>query len=257
MKRFAPIALLALGLPAMAQDAPRDWDLHRDPGEKVVLAYTAFDAGLSIAFRCMDGSFAAVVAGLPPQRQTRRDLRVSFRGEPAAGTRWTTTTDRSVVVADYPASLAREFRQGGELKLTVPGGAGDGRNLSYVVQLPTSNAAIDQVLTECGRPLVDPRDSELEAVGDNGLIAGFEWARAPRPSFPATQYAAGFAVTTCMSQPDGSLAECVTESEHPQNGRFGQAALRGAERARMRVTGDRDAPVPRRKIGFYTAFVGG
>lgn len=257
MKRFAPVALLALGLPAITQDAPRDWDLHRDPAQKMVLAYTTFDPGISLAFRCVDGSFAAVAAGLPPQRQARRSLRVAFRDEPAVETRWTTTTDRSVAVADYPALFARAFREGGQLKLTVPEGAGAGRDLSYVMQLPASNAAIDQVLTECGRPLVDPRDAELEAVGETGLIAGFEWARAPRPTFPATQYASGFAVTTCMSRPDGSLGDCVIESEHPQNGPFGRAAIRAAERARVRLTENHDAPVPRRKIGFYTGFVAG
>jgi hypothetical protein len=258
MKRFAlPAAVLAVGLPALAQDAARDWDLHQDTATRSTLAYTTFDSGLSLAFRCADGSFAAVLAGLPPERQARRTLRLGFRGDPVHDTRWTTTTDRSVVVADYPAALAREFRQGGELKVTVPGGAGNGRDLSYIVPLPTSNAAIDQVLTECGRPLVDPRDIELEAVAEGGLTAGFEWERAPRPRFPRSRYASGFAVTTCMSRPDGALADCVIESEHPQDGGFGEAALKAAERARVRVSGDRDAAVPPRKIGFYTAFVAG
>lgn len=254
MKRLIlSVAVLALGVPALAQDAARDWDLHQDEAAKTLLAYTTFDSGLSVAFRCQNGSFAAVLAGLPPLRQPRRMLKIGFQGEQRV-TMWTNTTDRSVVVADYPAPLARQFRDGGELKVTIPEGAGDGRDLSYILPLPSSNAAIDQVLTRCERPLVDARDSELEVVGSAGLTAGFEWARAPRPRFPDTRYASGFAVTTCMTRPDGSLTNCIIESEHPQDGGFGDAALRGAAGARVGVTGARGAEVPPRKIGFYTAF---
>ena len=50
----------AVALPALAQDAPADWDLVRDPAKKSVLAFTVFDVGLSVAFRCVDGSLNTV-----------------------------------------------------------------------------------------------------------------------------------------------------------------------------------------------------
>ncbi len=47
MKR--PLVLLlvsGLALPALAQDAARDWDMLRDPGKKLTMAYTQFNTGL-------------------------------------------------------------------------------------------------------------------------------------------------------------------------------------------------------------------
>lgn len=254
MSPFAPVAALAgllAAAPAAAQDAAAgDWDLHRD-GE-VVLAFTTYDSGLAIAFRCRDDAFAAVAAGLPASREARRRLVLRFQdGEPYPSM-WTNTTDDTVAVADYPAPLARELRQGGTFRLTIPDGAGDGRDLTHVVELPPSNAAIDAALTACGRPLVDPRDALLAAVEGEGLSGGATWARRPRVEFPETRYAAGSAVLSCLAWADGRLTDCVVESEHPHDGGFGEAALRGARRARVALPGDA-GPGPHR-VGFYVNF---
>ena len=253
-----PIAALlacAIAMPALAQDAAGDWDLHRDPRKKMVLAYTAFDVGLSVAFRCIDGSFNAVVAGLPPAAGDRRMLRLGFRDNEAYESMWTATTDASVVVGDFPAPLAREFRQGGTLRVTVPGGAADGRNLRYDVELPASNGAIDETLMACGRALVDPRDSELRAIGETGLPAGLTWSRAPRPRFPeGGRYASGFVVLTCINNADGSLRDCLVEMEHPHDSRFGRATLDAVGRARIQLTDQPDAPVPVRRVSFRTRY---
>ncbi|NJC41233.1 hypothetical protein GGQ87_001491 [Brevundimonas alba] len=243
----------AVALPALAQDTSGDWDISRDPAKRMVLAYTTFDNGLSVGFRCIDGSFNAVIAGLPPSRDERRTLDLAFRDDEAHPTMWTSTTDSSVVVSDFPAPLAREFRQGGALKLTVPRGAADGRNLRYDVELPTSSAAVDEALTACGRPLVDPRDAELEAIGETGLTGELVWDRAPRPRYPSSRYASGFVVTTCMTTPQGALRDCVVEMEHPHDGRFGRAALEGAEHARVRNPNE-GQPVPVVRMSFRTIF---
>ncbi len=243
---------LALASTPVQDDPARDWDLHRDPESGSLMAVTTWDTGFGLAFRCRQGSFAAVAAGLPPERGQRRRLMIRFRDERPYASMWTPTTDRSVAVADYPAMLAREFRQGGSLRITVPDGAADGRDLTYAVELPASNTAIDTVLTECGKPLVDPRDAELEAVEGGGLSGGATWARAPRVRFPNTNYASGFAVVTCLARPEGRLTDCLLESEHPQDGRFGEAALRGARAARVAFP-DGPPPGPIR-VGFYVGF---
>lgn len=237
---------------ATAQEpAGGDWDLHRD--RDGVLAYTTYDSGLAIAFRCRQGAFAAVAAGLPSSREARRSLVLRFEDddEPQPSM-WTTTTNDTVAVADYPAPLARKFRRGGPLRLTIPGGASDGRDLTHVVELPPSNVAIDTALSECGRPLVDPRDALLEAVEGEGLSGGATWARAPRVDFPSTRYAAGFVVLSCLAWMDGRLTDCIVESEHPHDGRFGEAALRGARRARVALP-EGSPPGPFR-VGFYVNF---
>lgn len=255
MKRaLVLLTVSAVALPALAQDASGDWDVSRDPAKKSILAYTQFDNGLSVAFRCIDGSFNAVIAGLPPSREDRRMLELAFRDDEAHRTMWSSTTDSTVVVGDFPAPLAREFRQGGALKVTVPRGAADGRHLRYDVELPASSAAIDEALTACDRPLVDPRDADLEAIGASGLTGGVAWDQAPRPRYPSSRYASGFVVTTCVTTPDGRLRDCVVEMEHPHDGRFGKATLDAAERARVRNAEDRTQPVPVRRVSFRTHF---
>lgn len=252
-----PLAVLfacAVALPALAQDASPDWDLHREPERKAVLAFTTFDVGLSVAFRCIDGSLNTVLAGLPASHDDRRTLQLGFRDEPAYPTVWTATTDRTVAVGDFPAMLARDFRQGGLLKLTVPGGAADGRNLRYEVELPASGGAIDEVLTACGRPLVDPRDEIMEAIPDAGLPVGLDWTRRPRPNFPHTNYAEGFVVTTCLTTPEGRLSDCVIEMEHPHDSGFGRATLRATRDGRLRNTAQPGQPVPTRLVSFRTSF---
>lgn len=261
---FAAIVLLAAG-PAAAQSgslpAPRpetpsgDWDLHRDERTRSFMAYTVFSNGLGIAFRCLDGSLGAVVSGLPPAREERQTLRLQFREDEAYDSGWTTTTDPTVAVGDYPAPLAREFRQGGELRLTVPRGAADGRNLQFAVELPPSSAAIDAVLTACERPLVDPRDAELDAIAENGLPYGLTWARPPRPSYPSmSRYAAGFVVTSCITNPDGSLRDCQVEMQHPQDSAFGEATLRAIRRARVQNLETPGAPLPTVRVAFRSIY---
>lgn len=255
MKRpLVALLVSAVALPALAQDAPRDWDIHRDPVGKSVLAFSTFDVGLSVGFRCIDGSFNAVLAGLPPSEDRRRALQLTFRDGNPFMSMWTTTTDRSVAVSDFPAPLARDFRQGGQLQVMIPQGATDGRNLRYVIELPGSNAAIDEALTACGRPLVDPRDAELEAIGESELPVGLDWQSRPRPRFPTTRYAEGFVVTTCLTTPEGRLRACVIEMEHPHNGGFGRATLRAAESARLRNVAQPGAPVPVRQVSFRTNY---
>lgn len=256
MRLIAPLALSALVLiaasPALSQeDSKPDWDLSRDENGSLV-AYTTYDTGLSLGFRCKDGAFAAVAAGLPHFNGNRRPLMLRFGDREPFRSMWTNTTNETVAVADYPAPLARKFRQGGPLRLTAPGGAPDGRDLTYAVVLPSSNVAIDTVLTECGRPLNDPRDALLEPIGSHGLSGAATWARAPRVQFPNTFYASGFAVLTCLAWPDGSTSDCVVESEHPHDGRFGEAALRGARRARVAFDGE--APERPIRVGFYVGF---
>lgn len=256
MKRpLVTLLACAVALPALAQDASADWDLVRDAEKKSVLAFTTFDVGLSVAFRCVDGSLNTVIAGLPASHQDRRTLQLGFRDNPAYDSVWTATTDRTVVVGDFPAMLARDFREGGVLKLTIPGGASDGRNLRFEVELPASSGSIDEVLTSCGRPLVDPRDELMEAIPDTGLAVGLDWTRPPRPNFPETNYAQGFVVTTCLTTPDGALQDCVVEMEHPHDSGFGRATLRSTRRARLRNTVQPGQPIPVRLVSFRTNFI--
>lgn len=248
------MALLAVAPSASAQDAAGDWDLHGDAGTRTTLAYTEFSNGLGLGFRCRDGDFSAVVSGLPADDSQRRTLRLKFGDNDPYETRWTSTTVNSVAVADRPAPLARGFRKGGPLRITVPGGAEGGRDLTYVVDLPPSGGAIDEVLTRCSRPLVDPLDAELDALPDDGLPRDITWQTAPRPRFPQTNYARGFAVVTCIADPSGRARDCVVESEHPHDGRFGRATLDAMGDARLVDRAQAGAPLRPARISFRADF---
>ena len=257
MKRLLISMMIACtASPAFAQTAEADWDMVRDPDSKTTMAVLTTTTGLNMAVRCVDGAFNAVLAGLPAAAagQEHRTLRLQFRDGEPFGSRWTLTTDPSVVVADFPAAFARDVRQGGRVQITVPDGAGPGRNIRYDLTLPPSTAAIDEVLSVCGRPSVDPRDAATLDIGAGGLPEGMTWTTPPRPRYPATQYASGQVVLTCLVNPDASLSDCLIESEHPGDGRFGQAALRAMPQARVASRGETDGQYARRMVALRVNF---
>lgn len=250
------LALAALGSSAIAQDAD-DWDVQIDPAAKSTIAFVTLTSGLSIAVRCKDGSLDAVMAGLPeaPRGRTIRTLRIGFGDDEPTDSRWNVTTDRHVAVADYPSSFARSLREGGDLKVTIPGGAGEGRDLRHELKIPPSSAAIERVLTACGKPLEDPRDALLPEIGENGLPEGLTWARPPRPRFPSrSRYVAGYAVITCVAGPDGRLSQCQTEAQHPVDSDFAEAALRSTDDARLTNPNETPGQIIPRLVGFRASF---
>jgi len=257
VKRSLTVLLAcAVALPALAQDASADWDMIQDPRKKLLVAYMQFNVGVGIATRCVDGGFEAVLTGLPPAgRATTRPLRIAFGDGALADTRWTVAINDTVAVAELPAPFARELRAGGRLRIQVPNGAADGRNLMYDLALPASSASIDQTLTTCNRPLVDPRDAELDALEEEGVPRNLAWAARPTPRFPRTNYARGFAVATCVTNPDGTLRDCAIESEHPRDGGFGEATLTAARRARLQNLAEPGGPVPTTRVLYKTQFV--
>jgi hypothetical protein len=234
-----------------------DWDLAHDERRKIAVAYVRYASGLTVGVRCMEGRLDAVMSGLPeaPRGSRLRPLRIALRDEPMKDSRWNVTRDRTAAVADYPAPFARELREGGRFQVVVPNGGGPGLNLRHDLVLPASSTAIDSVLTACEKPLVDPRDALLPDIDENGMSPGIIWTRGPRPTFPSSsRYREGYAVTTCMVRPNGSLGDCVVESEHPNDGLFARAALAAIPSARVAVQGYEAGAYPPRMVGFRTAF---
>lgn len=251
------LALCAVALPALAQDSEPDWDMMRDPGKKLTLAFTQFNSGLGVAVRCVDDNYEAIMNGLPPAGSGEsRELRLAFGDEDLHPQRWNVAIDDTVAVSNLPAPFARRLREGGRLRVMIPGAAADGRNLVHDLTLPVSSASIDETLTACGRDLVDPRDLELAALPENGMPANLVWKRAPRPDFPSpVKYARGFVSVMCLTNPDGSLRDCSVEAEHPYDSGFGAAALRATRRARVETLEDPGGPVPLARILYRTNFI--
>lgn len=258
MKRFLVCGLvLAAALPAFAQDTPQDdWEIMRDARTKTVIAFVPVTSGLTLAVRCVDGALDTVIAGLPPvsSGQRTRPLHIAFGDEPLHETNWNVTTDRTVAIADYPAAFARHLRKGGRIQVMIPGGAGEGRNLRHQLELSPSSAAIEETLTTCDRPLEDPRDALLPDIEARGLPAGVNWSRPPRPRYPNTSYATGYAVVTCVAGATGTLSQCEVESQQPANSVFGEAALRAMPDARVSSTTEPLGQITPRMIAFRVNF---
>lgn len=255
-KRMVPALVAVMACPAVAQDLPSDWELVRQPEERMTVAYVELRSGLAIGFRCVDGAYGAIIAGLPEagRNEQVRTLGLRVRDRPQRDTRWTVTRDRSAVIAEFPAALARSFREGGDISLVVPSGAEGGGNLRYNVTLPSSPVAIDETLTACGKPLVDARDELLPEVAEQGLPDGLVWSRPPRPRHPRNNYADGYAVVSCVVQPDGQVDLCEVESEFPLDGRYGRSALAAMPDARVVSPGETPGQYAPRMIGFRVNF---
>lgn len=255
---FSVLLPLTLALPALAQDAAPDWEVMRDPAKEAVAAVAVFDSGVAIGVRCLKGGLGVVLSGLPPRGGDRRTLRLGFGDGPLRDETWISTVNPTVAVTEFPARLARRLREGGTINIVAPGAAEGGRNLRFVMELPVSTTAIDSVLTECGKPLVDPRDADIDVSGAPAMPAGMNWVRAPRPVYPREAYfdsiASGYAVMSCNTQNDGALSACEVESEHPMGSGFGRAALESMDRARVGWVENRSAPVGVRRIAFRVNF---
>lgn len=251
LRRLAVLPMLAIAGNALAQDEQADWEFRADPRTRTTLAGLATTTGINVVVRCVDGGLEAILTGLPPIDAEERQIGVGFGEEPINDQRWNVAIDNTVAVSELPASLARKLREGGQMQLRFVAAGEDGRTIRYVIDLPPSPTAIDATLTACGRPLVDPRDLELEAVGDNGLPADLEWLRRPRPSHPRPmRYTKGFAVVTCMAERDGGLRDCIVETEHPRDAGYGEATVRATRSARLTNTINPDAPIDPERIVF-------
>lgn len=256
-RSVASLAALTIALPALAQDAGDDWDVRRE--RDLMIADAIYDSGLGLGVRCQDGGFGVVIVGLPPvDSGNRRTLNIGFGDRTPYAQTWITTSNPRVALAERPASFARRLREGGAMNVVVPDGAGPGRNLRYVVDLPPSRTAIDSVMAECGIPADDPRDALLSSADPTRLPPGIAWDRAPRAEFPSKAWdnriGGGMAVVSCVTQDDGDLDDCIVESEHPMGVGFGRAAVRAARRASVKRTDGVEGPIGRGYLIFAVSF---
>lgn len=247
--------LLACGAAQEPAPAPSDWALLADPRQGMTAAVLETTAGVHIILRCHEGAFTAFVTGLAPSRRETRRIELTVGDGPRQGREWANSEDGTSAFSDLPAPLARELRNGGQLQLRVPPAESGEPATRYVLEVAPSQTAIDQTLTACGLPLVDPRDQRLADLGDTDMPRSLDWSQRPRITFPASRYARGFAVVSCITAPDGRPTDCVIETEHPHDGGFGRAVLRGVERGRIGDSANPDSPLPPLMFVFRSNFV--
>jgi hypothetical protein len=252
-KSIAPIFIATFGAQAAAQTsdgatAEDDWSVVRN-GD-VVAAYLRYESGLNIVVRCANDRMEAWIGGLPAATEELRTRPVATGLNRATGQaqEWYIGRDRTTIVSTSPARFARWLREGGALNVSLPGAGEGGRNIRYVADLPASHAVLDETLTACGKPLTDARDDEI----DRQSVLPIRWAERPAPRYPTRRmYEWGFASVSCLTTPTGRLERCEVESEYPEWGGFGGAALASLDEARLETDGE---AVPRRVVQFVVRF---
>ncbi|MFA4898152.1 MAG: hypothetical protein WC563_01380 [Brevundimonas sp.] len=215
------------------------------PERKAVLATIDFTSGLAIAARCVDGAYDVLISGLPeaPRRDMSRELGIQAgdQEEPYTSV-WTVGTQRNTAFSRIPAVVARDLAKGGKLQVIVPSTSG-GPRTRYVMDLDPSSTAIEQTLTACGRPMIDPREArakEIDGNGQDGLPDTVQWQTMPRPVFPASVNGRspleGYVVLSCVLTDAGQMTECQTESEQPAGYNLWRSVERSLPRARLKLS---------------------
>lgn len=269
LRYIITLAVLGMAGPCLAQEAPEaaeDWTLTSVPDRKAVVAMIDFSSGLNIAARCVDGVYDLLITGLPEAegRVFSRELgiQVGDDEEPYISV-WTVGARRDAAFSRIPAPVARDLAQGGKLQVIVPATATAPRT-RYVMELVPSSTAIEQTLTACGRPLVDPREArsdQIDGNGQDGLPDTLQWQIVPRPTFPPPvndrMPREGYVVMSCVVQGDGRLTECLSESEQPPGFNLGRAVQRSLFQSKIRLS-DRAAaaglPLAGRMVRFSVNF---
>lgn len=235
-------AMTAVAPAASAQDPVRSetWVLTRVSEGDTVMATAPFSNGITVIARCAYHRLHLIVAGLPEPldaADTSRQLTLVFGDAPTErATAWYVASDRTAAFSRLPSSTTRRLLRGGELQIVVPAPPGGART-RYVMSLGESVTELGEVLTHCGKPLVDPDDDLLQGDGGNALPGGLIWTRPPMVEYPrATVHGTpswGTATLRCNVTADGRPRDCDIESEFPAGFGFGQAARRGAGTARL------------------------
>lgn len=219
----AAAAVLTMGQAPEAPDAD-DWEFGEDPSRKLTVAMARYDGGQALIVQCVDGELKTMISGLPA---TTRRLRV-IEWERADGRR-----DRqswfpeggpgSTVFGTYtPARAARFFKGGGQLTLRSAGG--DPASMEASFDLPPASANLDRVLTACGRPLQDERDSLPRTPFE------VDWDEAAAEPRPGRGRSVGVAEISCIVRQE-RFRECRVDYARPP--RAGRDAARQLEGDRL------------------------
>lgn len=254
---LSTLAAVVLMQEPAPQAVSQDWALIEAPDRNAVLAVTSFDSGIILSARCVNGIYDVTINGLPRSRTVSRELRVSIGNQAMETETWTVGDDPTAAFSRLPAFLARRLAKGGQLQIGVPG-AGGRPGTRYVMDLPPSPTVLQQTLTACGRPLVDPRDQDMDPNAPDGLSGGVTWGVMPRVPLPDSvngRYVENASVSvSCVVTSEGRLRDCVIESEHPPGYRFGAAVSRALRGGRVRLTEDGGPPLEGRLVTFTVVF---
>lgn len=223
------ILIAAVGIGAAAQanaQTSDDWDVSTDAGRRLTVASVEYESGALLRVQCQAGQLDVAISGLPASPADSRPYARSLPDGRLIQSYWTGAPATGTLLSGEPVRDARSFKAGGALKLAS--GADAHPPLSIDLDLPSQSNGIDQVLTACGRPLVDPRDM-LIAVNDLMLEA---------PSLEISDKAARYSdirIEISCVVAAGRLAECQSDHETPTAPEAGEDTARLANGHRLRL----------------------
>lgn len=241
--RVIPFFGLAMMLasPASAQETD-GWDVETVPARQITVASLRYENGSGLAVQCRDGELNTILFGLPPgdttepsEGYTSRRLDTGVEGATVVG-HWRASPDGTSAVRNGYARGVRQMKRGGRFVIrTVPVSNEPVRRLIF--DLPADPSGLDQVLTACGRPTVDPRD-ELRDLSEYVNVD----QRHPGLSSNDTIGNSSFEYS-CIVAPGGRVRDCVIEAERPTGRGIGDRLLRSAPRARFNMGDDPESLV--------------
>ncbi|WP_426041939.1 hypothetical protein [Brevundimonas sp. TWP2-3-4b1] len=237
---------LLLAAPASAQDS-EDWDFGHDADRDLTIAAVTFD-NFGVAVRCLDQTLSVVVSGVQAV-EGEQNIRFSMADNAEADTAWVGSRNGTSLFSIWPASIAAFLREGGRLFLGVSDGE---RVRRMAVDLPASPSAIDRVFAACEREIPGRGQAQV----DSESLVGLRWRDIPQPVFPPrTGSASGIAALRCTTDANGAPRDCRVESEFPEGGGFGRAAVLGAHRnGRVALAAGATGEIGARFIAFVVRY---
>ena len=245
--RLSLIIALLLSSPATAQDGGEDWDFGQDAGRDLTIAAVTFD-NFGVAVRCLNDTLSVVVSGVQAS-EGEQSVRFAMADRAEGETTWVGAPGGRSLFSVWPAAIAMHLQKGGRLSLGIADGE---RTRRLAVDLPPSPSAIGRVFAACGLPA--PSEGPEQPDGEN--LSGLRWRSVPQPTFPSrTASESGIAALSCTTDDAGAPRDCRVQSEFPEGGGFGRAAVVGAHRSgRVMLAEGASGEVGGRRIAFVVRY---
>lgn len=215
----ALIALLAFsgaGAPLLQEAGTDDWEFAENAARSLTIAAVRYDDGKAVVAQCRAGELKLVINGVT----VAADALPHYDASRADGRRdvqvW--TAEGGALTSDAAARDARFLRGGGALTLRTSGGQGPNTRMTF--DLPTEHANLDRVLTACGKPVEDARDSLARYVAPPP-------AETPDRQPKSRSRPTGYTDLSCIIR-DGRYRDCrVENTSSRREGEESRRALEG------------------------------
>lgn len=200
---------------ACAQETD-DWEYGENPANQLSAAVTRYDTGHAFVVQCRAGELSVMVSGIPVGDAETRELDVVRTDGRRDRQSWR-RENPTVIQAGLPGRAARLLRGAGIIQLRSRDGEPAVR---AGFDLPTESTGVDRVLTACGRPVEDVRDTMPVFAGTLDRESVTRAMTRRDIQTPATEGPATTEVS-CVVFDTLTLQDCRVEQVTPAGATFG------------------------------------